>query len=105
MLIRTNRLTIIVAVAALVAAGTMLRTASAQKAAIPKPQDRLAMGEDGVKQLLAFMETDKKGMVSKQEFMKFMEAEFERLDKDKKGQLNARELTQSTLSVNRYAGK
>jgi Ca2+-binding EF-hand superfamily protein len=105
MLIRTNQLRIIVAIAVLVATGTMLGTAAAQKAAVPKPQDRLAMGEDGVKQLLALMETDKKGMVSKQEFMKFMEAEFERLDKNKNGELNARQLTQSTLSVNRFVGK
>lgn len=63
------------------------------------------MGEDGVRQLLALMDTDKKGMVSKQEFMKYMEAEFERLDKNKKGALNAKELTQSSLTVNRYVGK
>jgi Ca2+-binding EF-hand superfamily protein len=31
------------------------------------------------------MDTDKNGKISKQEFTKFMEAEFERLDKDKSG--------------------
>ena len=37
--------------------------------------------------------------------MKFMEAEFERLDREKKGELNVRKLTQSELSASRFAGK
>jgi Ca2+-binding EF-hand superfamily protein len=63
------------------------------------------MGENEVKQLLPLMNTDTKGMISKQEFMKFMEAEFDRLDKSKKGELNVKELTQSNLTASRYAGK
>ena len=45
------------------------------------------------------MDTDQSGKISKQEWMKFMEAEFDRLDKDKKGQLDVKELTQSKLRV------
>src|SRR5271169_4661233 len=73
----------------------MLGTAVAQKAATPKPQDKLALGEAEVKQLLLLMDTDKSGKISKQEWMKFMEAEFDRLDKDKKGELDRNELLQS----------
>ncbi len=51
------------------------------------------------------MDTDKNGMVSKQEFMRYMEAEFARLDKNKKGELNVKELTQSNLTASRYVGK
>jgi hypothetical protein len=105
MLIRKNKTWIIVAIAVLVGIGTMLGTAVAQKASVPKPQNKLAMGEDGVKQLLLLMTTDTKGMVSKQEFMKFMEAEFERLDTSKKGVLNAKELSQSSLTASHFAGK
>jgi hypothetical protein len=105
MLMRKNRLWVIVFIAVLVVTGTMLGNAAAQKAAVPKPQNKLAMGEDEVKQLLPLMNTDTKGMVSKQEFMKFMEAEFERLDKNKKGELNVKELTQSSLTASRFAGK
>lgn len=105
MLTRTNRLRIMVVIAVLVVTGTKLGNAAAQKAAVPKPQNKLAIGEDEVKQLLPLMDTDKRGMVSRQEFMKFMEAEFERLDKNKKGELNVKELTQSTLTANRLAGK
>jgi Ca2+-binding EF-hand superfamily protein len=39
------------------------------------------------------MDTDKNGKISKAEFIKFMEAEFDRLDKDKSGELDAKELT------------
>ena len=105
MLMRKNRLWVIVVIAVLVVTGTMLGNAAAQKAAVPKPQNKLAMGEDEVKQLLPLMNTDTKGMVSKQEFMKFMEAEFERLDKSKKGELNVKELTQSSLTASRFTGK
>ena len=105
MLMPTSRRWIIVVIAVLVVTGTMMGTAAAQKASVPKPQNRLAIGEDGIKQLLPLMDTDKNGMVSKQEFMKFMEAEFQRLDKSKKGELNVKELTQSSLTASRFAGK
>jgi hypothetical protein len=105
MIMQKNKLWIISVIAVLVVTGTMLGNAAAQKAAVPKPQNKLAMGEDGVKQLLPLMNTDTEGMVSKQEYMKFMEAEFERLDKSKKGELNVKELTQSSLTASRFAGK
>jgi hypothetical protein len=104
MLRRANIVLVIVAIAVfLVATWAMLGTAVAQKAAVPKPQDNLALGENPVKQLLLFMETDKNGKVSKQQFMKFMEAEFERLDKEKCGLLDVKELTQSKLPANKFA--
>jgi hypothetical protein len=105
MLTRTNKLWIVVVIAALLATVTMMGTAAAQKASVPKPQNKLAIGEEGVRQLLALMNTDKNGMVSKQEFMKFMETEFERLDKSKKGELSVKELTQSNLTASHLAGK
>ena len=105
MLMRTRRRWIIVVMAVLAVTGTMLRSAAAQKASVPKPQNKLLIGEDGIKQLLPLMDADKNGMVSKQEFMKFMEAEFERLDKNKKGALNVKELTQSSLTASRFTGK
>jgi|HubBroStandDraft_2_1064218.scaffolds.fasta_scaffold492891_2 hypothetical protein len=105
MLMRTKMRWIIVVIAVLVVTGTMLGNAAAQKASVPKPQNKLLIGEDGIKQLLPLMNTDKNGMVSKQEFMRFMEAEFERLDKNKKGELNVKELTKSTLTASRFTGK
>jgi hypothetical protein len=105
MLMRKNRLWIIGVIAVLVVTGTLVGNAAAQKASVPKPQNKFAIGEDNVRQLLPLMEADKNGMVSKQEFMRYMEAEFARLDKNKKGELNVRELTQSSLTASRFVGK
>lgn len=102
---QTNRLWSIVAVAVMVAMGGKLGNAAAQKASVPKPQDRLALGEDEVKKLLLIMEPDKTGKISKQEYMKFMEAEFARLDKDKNGELDVKKLTQSNVTASRFVGK
>jgi hypothetical protein len=90
---------IALALAVLLATATIQGPAIAQKAAVPKPQDKLVLGEVEVKQLLLLMDTDQSGKISKQEWMNFMQAEFDRLDKDKKGQLDVRELTQSKLRV------
>src|SRR5258707_3070755 len=103
MLRRTNIACFIVIIAALVATWAMLGTAVAQKAATPKPEDKLALGEPEVKQLLLLMDTDKDGKISKQEWLKFMEAELDRLDKDKSGDLDAKDLTQSKLRVSHFA--
>ena len=101
MLTRTNIVRVIVSIAVLTTAA-ILGSAVAQKPAVPKPQDKLALGEYDVKQLL-LMDTDENGKISKQEWVKFMEAEFDRLDKDKKGQLDVKELTQSRLRVSHPA--
>jgi EF hand len=99
MLTRRNIVRVIVAIVVLVATWAILGTAVAQRQAVPKPQDKLALGEPEVTQLLLLMDTDKNGKISKEEWMKFMESEFDRLDKDKKGQLDVKELTQSKLRV------
>jgi hypothetical protein len=102
MLRHTNIVLVIVVMAALVATWVMPGTAVAQKAQTPKPQDKLAIGEAEVKQLLLLMDTDKNGKISKQEWMKFMEAEFDRLDKDKSGDLDAKDLQQSKLRASHF---
>jgi hypothetical protein len=102
MLTRTNIVRAMVAIAALVATWAMLGTALAQRQAVPKPQDKLALGENEVKQLLLFIDTDKNGKITKHEWMKFMEAEFDRLDKDKSGDLDAKDLRRSKLRVSHF---
>jgi len=103
MLKRTNAPWVIMVIAVSVAIWAMLGTAAAQKDSVPKPQDKVALGLAEVKQLLLLMDTDKNGKISKQEWMKYMEAEFGRLDKDKTGELDAKELAQSQVSVRRFA--
>jgi len=73
----------------------------AQKATVPKQPTRHSLAQQNVKELLLLMDTDKNGKISKQEWMKFMEAEFDTLDKDKKGELDQNELLQSSVTVKR----
>jgi hypothetical protein len=104
MLRRTNIGWFIVVIAVLVATLAMPGAAVAQKAATPKLQDKLALGEAEVKQLMLLIGADKNGKISKQEWMKFMEAEFDRLDTDKSGDLDAKDLSESRLRVSHFTG-
>jgi Ca2+-binding EF-hand superfamily protein len=88
---------VVVAIAVLVAAGAVLGTGAVQAASTPK--DKLTIGEADVKQLLLLMDADMNGKISKEEYMRFMAAEFDRLDKDNSGELDVKELTQSTFRV------
>jgi 5S rRNA maturation endonuclease (ribonuclease M5) len=98
MLKRTSVAWVTVLIAAvLIAIAAMLGTALAQQASAPKSQDKLAKAEPEVKKLLLLMDTDNDGKVSRQEFMSFMEAEFDMLDKKKEGKLNVKELTQTPI--------
>ena len=69
--------------------GAIHRSAGAQKTSAPNPQANLARGEGEVKKLLPLMEADNDGKVSKQEFMRFMEAEFDWMDTKKEQKLDA----------------
>jgi hypothetical protein len=77
----------------------VVRPSFAQKAAVPKQPDTVALSSEKAKELLLLMDTDKNGRISKQEWLKFMEAEFDRLDVERKGEIEPKELLQSTVSV------
>lgn len=98
--IEQERRGFIFAILKLVAAGTVVPTAIVAQDADQKPakkDKRVAAGEKEAKKLLLLMDKDQNGKVSKQEFMSFMEEEFDRLDKDKNGELDVQELTQSRV--------
>jgi hypothetical protein len=78
--------------------GTLRQTSFAQKASVPKQPDTVAIASEKVKELLALMDTDRSGKISKQEWMRFMEAEFDRLDTRKKGEIDPKELLPSIIS-------
>ena len=100
MLKRTN---VGLIVGIIVVAAITLATLAQTKATAPKPQDRVALGEEQARQLLLLIDTDKKGKISKQEWMRFMEAEFDRLDKSGSGRLNLKELTESQVHVTPFS--
>jgi hypothetical protein len=90
-----GRRKIVLGIAGLFSAGAALPQDAGQKNA--KKDHNVAAGEKEAKKLLLLMDKDQNGKVSKQEFMSFMEAEFERLDVDKNGELDVQELTQSRV--------
>jgi hypothetical protein len=99
---KSTTLLVLYAIAILYIAGIVAGTAIAQKAGPAKAApDKVALGTDEVKQLLLLMDTDKNGRISKPEFMNFMSAEFDRLDTDKSGELDVKELAQSQLKASR----
>jgi hypothetical protein len=77
------------------------RSHAQDTASVPKYPDKLAIAETNAKRMLALMDTDKNGKISKREWMDFMSAEFDRLDTDHSGELDPHELLQSDLSVQR----
>jgi len=66
-------------------------------------QKRVAAAEEYTRKRLLLMDTDKNGKVPKQEFMSFMEAEFDRLDTKHDGELDVKELAK--LRLRPYVGK
>ena len=111
MFTKTQKLLAIVAVAGFFAVGSVVKTAgaagqaSAPAAPVFTPQSQpVAAGEFEAKRLLILMDADKSGTVSKKEFMDFMEAEFDRLDTNKDGLLDVKELEQSQLAQTHRGG-
>jgi hypothetical protein len=103
MLKRTNIVWVIVVVAVIIATWAITGTMVGQTtASVPKVQDKLALGRAEVTQLLLLMDTDRNGKISKQEYMKFMEDEFDRLDRDKSGELDVAELAHSDFRVSHF---
>jgi hypothetical protein len=88
-----------VLIALMSAGGALAGTALAQKSATSKEPDKFAQVNVNVRQLLLLMDADKNGKISKQEWMAFMEAEFNQLDTEGKGELDTKQLTQSRLAV------
>jgi Ca2+-binding EF-hand superfamily protein len=77
----------------LVVATAVAVLASLGMARAADTEQKVVAGEYRTKELLLLMDQDRNGKVSRQEFMRFMEAEFDRLDTNKDGELDVQELT------------
>ncbi|HVM91825.1 MAG TPA: hypothetical protein VMT67_03380 [Terriglobales bacterium] len=73
---------------------TVLGAGFSQKTDSREP-DKISLGMDHVKQLMLVMDS-RSGKISKQEWMKFMEAEFDRLDTERKGEVDQIKIQRST---------
>jgi hypothetical protein len=92
----------ILAITALLAAGPIVTRAWARGDNVQPASPPLVLGEQDVKQLVLLLDEDRNGRISKKEFMNFMAAEFDRLDKDKSGELDVQELKDSQLRVSHF---
>lgn len=94
-----NRREIVIALAG---AGAILpvRTYAQTTANVPKYPDKLGIAEANAAQLMLLIDTDKNGKISKPEWMDFMSKEFDRLDTDKSGYLDPKELKTTYLTYN-----
>ena len=69
------------------------------KTASPKQLDRIALATENAKNIMLLMDTNKNGKISKAEWTKFMSTEFDRLDTDKSGYLDLKELLKTNITV------
>jgi Ca2+-binding EF-hand superfamily protein len=86
----------------LVAVATASPAAVAQKDGTPNvdtPKIQAALVDEHVMEILIVMNHDRNGTVSQEEFIAFMRAEFNKLERDQSGQVNAKELAASKPSV------
>jgi len=79
-------------IATAMACTAALSLATPVVAETPGEAQKLTTGLPPIVQLLQLMDTDQNGKVSKEEFMHFMEAEFDFADKNHDGQLDPIEL-------------
>jgi hypothetical protein len=91
---RRNLLTVLRLLAVIVAAYAAAPS-SAQKANVPIHQDVVALAQPKVTEVLLVMDANKNGKISKKDFMNLMEAVFDRLDREKKGELDPTQFRQS----------
>jgi hypothetical protein len=63
--------------------------------------DPAVLATEKVKELLLIMDDDRNGTITKEEWVRFMAAEFDRLDKDKRRALDVNEIAPTTLRPRR----
>lgn len=108
--LRNGRLQIgILTIASLLAMGSgslaQAQDAPSERVKQEKKDRKVKAGQKEAKKLLLLMDKDSNGKVSKAEFMAFMEAEFDRLDIDKNGELDVSELTDAKVETRSGHGR
>ena len=95
----SKRSKVILAIAVLAATCAIRGNAAEGGQILPKPVDKQMLRADEAKQKLILMDTDKSGKISRQEWLRFMEAGFDRLDRGRTGSLHPRKLAVTNAQV------
>jgi hypothetical protein len=98
-----RRMSIVVGVVVLAATWAMPGYAGEPGQVIPKRENKQALRADHVRQLLVLMDTDKGGMISRQEWIGYLAAEFDRLDKARSGMLDIRAVAPAASHARPFA--
>jgi hypothetical protein len=97
---RRNLALVVLVISALLTIGGLVRAVAAQKSTAPPPSQQrgaVVAGQAAAKQLLLLMDKNKDGKVSKEEWMNFMSAEFDRLDTNHDGFVDVKDLEKSQI--------
>jgi hypothetical protein len=76
---------------------TSLVVGTMSTAALAANRQTVVTADRDVRQLVRLMDKDRNGVVSKEEFMEFMGRTFDRIDADKNGTLEPKELQQTAI--------
>jgi hypothetical protein len=68
------------------------KVAGAQKDGVAKRPDPLVMATEDIKEILLIMNPDKNGKITREQWVKFMVTEFDRLDSDRSGTLDPKKI-------------
>jgi hypothetical protein len=81
------------------------QTANTSAGAPVPDAGKVAAGQTEAARMLLLMDADKNGKISRAEYMAFMAAEFDRLDINRDGELDVKELEKSQLMVAHRGGQ
>jgi EF hand len=94
-----KRIGVVSAIAVLATTWAIRGNAAEERQTLPKPPDKQMLRAEEVKQMLLLMDTDENGKISKQEWLRFMEAEFDRLDPGRTRSLDPRKLAVTNAQI------
>ena len=95
----SKRIKVLFAIAVLAATWVVRGNAAEGNQTLPKPPDKQMLRAEEVKQLLLLIDTDESGSISKQKWLMFMEAEFDRLDPGKTGAIDPKRLALTNAQI------
>lgn len=99
----SKQIKVVLTIAVLAAISAIPGNGAEQRQTLPKAPDKQTLRVDEIKQLLLLMDTDKNGKISRDQWLTMMATEFDRLDKDKSGKLDVKEIAHPAPGPKHFA--